>query len=116
MRVIVVDTKKLEVYEDDTHGEDFLKYAYRTIGCHTVELVRLGDEVDVWCDEEGTFTEGGKPKRWVYFERTQRFPPGLQLVGTLIITGGGDKDGNTLPAVIALEELKKRLVFVVKPS
>jgi hypothetical protein len=38
-------------------NEDALRMLYRAIGCHTVELIRLPGNVDMWVDEEGTFVD-----------------------------------------------------------
>jgi hypothetical protein len=106
-RFIVLDVAKLEIREERT-DERFLEYAYKTIGCTTVDVNRLTSWCDMWLDDEGLLKE---PKRFVAWWDGE----GLrQLAGTVILAGH-DGEGETLGTTLALDIAKKTFFFVVMP-
>lgn len=74
---------------------DMLASLYRLIGCNSVDLVRLDDDLDMWVDDEGSF--GTPYPNWAitavaaaYGRVHQRY------FGTAVFTGGVDEEGNSL--------------------
>jgi hypothetical protein len=74
---------------------DVLADLYRMIGCRTVDVVALDDDLDMWLDDEGAYTAAPNAAATAI---AQTFGFVWQpYFGTVVITGGADKDGNTLP-------------------
>lgn len=117
MRFIILDAVKLEVREEvmEKPEPDFLRYAYKTIGCELVEHVifmqphqnNAGVGLDGWVDEEGRLKN---PRRFTEFL-------GHEYAGSVILTGF-DSEGNTigLPDSIKVEEVNLAVVFHVYPD
>jgi len=54
MKAILYKTDGTETEVFPVDGKEFqLEEMYRLIDCEIVELVQLGNGVDLWCDEEG---------------------------------------------------------------
>lgn len=75
---------------------DRLQLLYQEIGCSTVDVVRLTTGIDMWVDDEFlyNFDEPNIPAT-LY---ARRFVPGDPVYrGPVVLTGGGDDQGETLP-------------------
>lgn len=83
---------------------------YRMIGCRTVDVVALDDDLDMWLDNEGAYTAAPNPAATAI---AQTFGFIWQpYFGTAVFTGGADKDGNTLP----LTEAGLRLIWTLSAA
>lgn len=71
-----------------------LEGLYRVIGCRCVDVVRLGEGLDMWVDDEGMIngTASGPATRLArsYGHIWQPY------FGVAVVTGGADPEGNTL--------------------
>lgn len=82
---------RLEANEEGIH----LDAMYREIGCDLVECVGLRDDLDLWVDEEGKLKDGWEPNlpaTAILYRHGRRD----LVAGTALLTGGADRDGNTL--------------------
>jgi len=67
---------------------------YGVIGCRSVDVVRLGDNMDMWLDDEGMLVGkvNGPATR---LARSYGFV-WQPYFGVVVVTGGADRDGNTV--------------------
>lgn len=79
-------------------------HALRTaIGCAFVDVVRLADDVDMWLDDEGVYTQSFN--RHATAVAAIFGAIGQPYYGTVVFTGGADDNGDTrplTPSVIAM--------------
>ena len=83
-------------YDGDFHS------IYNLIDCRTFDCVRCG-KYDLFVDDEGLFKEDQK------FFATFDYPQ--PLAGKALVVGV-DREGETIPPSITLEELEARILFV----
>ncbi|MBR6984650.1 MAG: hypothetical protein IKH75_14220 [Ruminococcus sp.] len=102
MKALFIDTKNNSVSVVDPQGLDDY---YELIGCRCVDIVertvgtpRSHMRFNIICDDEGTFTEDPLISAIDNLGR-------VMLVGSLIITGGVDEDGELIG--LTEKELKK---------
>ncbi|MFD3814339.1 DUF3846 domain-containing protein [Streptomyces rubiginosohelvolus] len=66
------------------------------IGCRTVDAVTVSTDLTMWVDDEGIVTglpvNGGATALYAAHK-----PPHQTYHGTVVITGGADSNGDTLP-------------------
>lgn len=81
------------------HNDSLLQALYAAIGCHLVECVGLTEDVDMWIDEEGAFTESVNRAATVMVEhiiskdgRTLLGP----IHGTAVLLGIDQRTGESL--------------------
>lgn len=77
-------------------GELTLDQMYAAIGCDTVELIRLSENSEIWCDENGLYAakvitnqEATALYKAAYPKDTLMFPEdwdGLRVVGNAILS------------------------------
>ena len=103
-RGILVDVAALNVREVEF---DSLSDMYRLIDCEMVECVAVDAKTDLWVDEEGLLKEDGKG--WVVFKGAHS-----PLKGNVLITGGVDRHGNTMPSKMTLEEAASKVTFAIR--
>lgn len=86
-----------------TEGRDWLDLFYREIDCQLVDLVRVvenGDPEDVsaWVDDEGLLSRQANADGTLLLQLLDRSQQWAQLLhGALVLTGGDDEEGETLP-------------------
>ena len=68
--------------------------SYGVIGCRSVDVVRLGDNMDMWLDDEGMLVGkvNGPATR---LARSYGFV-WQPYFGVVVVTGGADREGNTV--------------------
>ncbi|MFI1532658.1 DUF3846 domain-containing protein [Streptomyces griseus] len=85
-----------------------LQTLYTEIGCQNVTAVDMSDDLTMWLDDEGLIN--GAP---VNVGATALYAahqePHQHYHGTVVITGGTDRHGNTLP--LTLDQLSTLLVL-----
>jgi hypothetical protein len=83
------------------YGGNF-REIYKLIDCDTFDVVRCG-RYDLFVDDEGLFKEDQK------FFMVDNYPQ--PLAGKALATSC-DKDGNTIPPNITLDELEARVMWI----
>ena len=73
-----------------------LQSLYAQIGCRYVEVVQPTDTICLWVDEEGLINRA-EPNLVASFLAAALGVFGQVLHGTVVVTGGGDEAGDTLP-------------------
>lgn len=73
-----------------------LEHLYSEIACRSVEIVDLGD-VTVWYDDEGPYASAPVTNELITKLLGTYGPLVSDIVGTVVLTGGADADGDTLP-------------------
>lgn len=71
-----------------------LRCMYELIGCRAVDCVRLTNRVDMWVDDEGLIN--GSPLNVAACLLGSRFGRTQPYVGTVLLTGSADHNGDTL--------------------
>jgi hypothetical protein len=61
---------------------------YQHLSCSLVELVRLGEELTMWCDEEGFLAARPKANLCAIGIAARHGSTGRPFVGTVLFTGG----------------------------
>lgn len=73
-----------------------LDHLYEQIGCSLVDVIELANTISVWIDDEALLT--AQPFNLLATALTKvttgTFRP---VYGVVVLTGGADRDGNTLP-------------------
>lgn len=103
---------------EDIDMKPGLQGYYEAIGCKTMDLVRLDCDLDLWCDDEGLLNGSEEnilatALRQIFHRVSYELP----LTGNVVLTGGCDSEGETMPltqqtrdrAVAVLEQVKKAL-------
>jgi len=88
MRVVFINPERRAAEVLDIRDE--LSEFYRLIGCDCIDIVSRsigGVEFDIICDDEGLFAESPR------ISAVDRLG-NVMLVGSLIVTGPADEDGN----------------------
>ncbi|MFE1335889.1 DUF3846 domain-containing protein [Streptomyces microflavus] len=87
---------RFELIEWPRPGGGTLNTLLKAIGCRSVDAVGISDDLTMWLDDEGIVT--GLP---VNMGATALYaahkPPHQTYHGTVVITGGTDRHGDTLP-------------------
>ncbi|MFJ8982551.1 DUF3846 domain-containing protein [Streptomyces sp. NPDC102282] len=110
---------RFELIEWPRPGGGTLNTLHTAIGCRAVDAVDISDDLTMWLDDEGTVT--GLP---VNYGATALYaahkPPHQTYHGTVVITGGTDRHGDTLPLttdqVMAIVEFHLSHTAVVIPA
>ena len=90
-----------------------LRTMYELIDCDCVDCVESAHgKITLWCDDEGLL----KPNYAIDVtdlleDGVDRFMSDVVLAGNLLVTGGADRNGNTmpLPDEITMDYIKSRL-------
>lgn len=90
---------------EDIEMEPGLQGYYKAIGCHTMDLVRLESDCDMWVDDEGLLNGSelnilATALRTVIHQMAYELP----LVGNAVITGGCNDEGDTMPLTQATRD------------
>lgn len=94
--------------------DDLLHLLYREIDCHTVEAFGLPAGITVWVDEEGRVVDDP-----VCNFRLEAMVSGMGLVlagplmGTAVLTGGPDGEGNATGLSEALLDALERVLEAI---
>ncbi|HZM65150.1 MAG TPA: DUF3846 domain-containing protein [Nakamurella sp.] len=76
-----------------------LEGMYGAIGCRCVDVVRLDDSMDMWVDDEGMLVgEVNRPATRLARSCGFVWQP---YFGVVVVTGGADRDGNTVSLAAA---------------
>lgn len=102
-KAIVIDAKNKEIREIET-SEFGLNFLYKTIGCDLVELVDIGNNQDLWVDEEGLLR--ADPSNFFIYNG---FPQPLAGTGVIL---GHDDNGDSTETKLTLDEVKAKVRFV----
>jgi hypothetical protein len=76
--------------------QDTLRWLYGTIGCHTVDVVELGDGLSLWLDDEGLLTESPRLNLPATALAASFGDLRQGLYGPAVLLGGTTEDGDTL--------------------
>lgn len=95
---------------------------YDAIGCHTMDMVRLSEDCDLWCDDEGLLN-GSELNLLATSLRAMMHQVryDMPLMGNAVLTGGATEEGDTLPlsaetrelVITKLERIKQIIAHVV---
>ncbi|GGZ29427.1 DUF3846 domain-containing protein [Streptomyces nitrosporeus] len=87
---------RFELIEWPRPGDNTLTTLLAAIGCCAVDAVDISEDLTMWLDDEGIIT--GQPVNWgaTALYAAHR-PPHQKYHGTVVITGGTDRHGDTLP-------------------
>jgi hypothetical protein len=86
---VIVEWESVEIPKHDT-----LHAMYRLLECHTVDVVRLAPDLDMWLDDEGMFSGIVNPAASII---AAGFGFSQQLYyGHVLYLGGADRSGNTM--------------------
>lgn len=77
-------------------GHAQLAAMYRQMNCETVEPVALASDVTMWCDEDGFLTASPMVNLCATGVAARHGLTCQPYVGTVLFTGGGGLDGETL--------------------
>lgn len=72
-----------------------LQTMYDNIGCDTVDVVRLPNNIDVWVDDEGLLKSGNVVMDYLVKENKESEEFSLQLAGNALLLSY-DNEGNSL--------------------
>jgi hypothetical protein len=102
IKVIVWDATKKELYQSKVGN---YKDYYNLIGCSTFDVVRVGNNLSIYVDDEGLFVEN--PLTII---------AGLShpLAGNLVFTGGIDNRGNTLSCPLKMTDVKEMIIGIAR--
>jgi hypothetical protein len=81
------------VWKTRTHA--VLRALYDQIGCTAVDAVGLAADVDMWVDDEGALKPQLRVNQLASYIATRYGLPFQLYVGTVVLAGGPDDDGNT---------------------
>ncbi len=106
-RVIKTDgtTEPLELPSGSNECGNRLAAMYQAIGCTAVDVVRVLDAVpgrsgvDMWIDDEGLYKDEPEPNK-VATLLANGLASGCVtswITGSVVVTGGADSEGDTLP-------------------
>ena len=80
--------------------DNVLKDLYREIGCSMVEVVRISEGVDLWCDEEGRLVnkDVNPSATAIAVQKLDESGRGLlgSIVGDVIIMGINEETGESI--------------------
>lgn len=120
VRVSGVDVAALAVYPDGAladvtlMGGRVLEDLYGLIGCRSVDVVRLGESLDMWVDDEGMLVgAASRPATRLAREYGFVWQP---YYGVAVLTGGADRDGNTLSLAAAQAAAVRDLLTMPAPG
>ncbi|THA53268.1 DUF3846 domain-containing protein [Streptomyces sp. A1136] len=68
---------------------------YSLIHCDNVDVVALTDQLDMWLDDEGLYTQRVNPLATLFAGRFGRTYQSYH--GPVLLTGGANSEGDTLP-------------------
>ncbi|MFE6714042.1 DUF3846 domain-containing protein [Streptomyces sp. NPDC057695] len=74
---------------------DRLTFMYSLMRCNQVDVVALTDQVDMWLDDNGLYTQQVNPAATLLARRFGRTYQDYH--GPVLLTGGADDEGETLP-------------------
>lgn len=92
-KAVIIETsghKKVVEFDNDT--------SYKTLSDAVggmIELVRLDEKTDLWCNENG-IAEGLSLNMIGSAIYSETFNAGNPILGNIVITGGSDEEGHTL--------------------
>lgn len=101
-RCILIDVENESITE--VFLEDGLDPIYEALKCGTFESVRIGDNTDIFVDEEGLFKVNENTK---FFQYGSSQP----LVGNGLVTSYGD-EGETIDTTMSVDEVRKQVKFL----
>ena len=87
------DIRRIEL--EASPAGDHLHAMYRAIGCDLVDCVGLGDDLDLWVDDEGKLKAEWEINLPASVLMQRSGVPDV-VAGTGLLTGGADDEGNTL--------------------
>lgn len=85
----------VSVVQRPTH-QNTLQWLYGTIGCHTVDVVELGDGLSLWLDDEGLLTQAPRLNLPATALAASFGELRQGLYGPAVLLGGTNEDGDTL--------------------
>lgn len=101
IKVIAYNANTAEFKEEEVGTiEDY----YRLLDCHTFDIVQLDNNVDIYIDDEGLYVANQIITPVVSFRGA------IPIAGNIVITGGADREGDTLPVSITMEQAKNIIV------
>lgn len=90
--LVIPVTGHMSEIEWPAQSPDQLRALYRAIGCRTVTVIPgTHDTITVWADDDGLLIQA--PELNARASVLCRGP----VVGTVVVSGGSDSDGDTLP-------------------
>lgn len=117
MRAILIDPYAQCCTEINLPDEGNLSDLYRVMGCQTVELVRCGDHIELWVDEEGRFLEHNGAFKFLKGNLAV-YP---DFVGPAVLLGSAkEKNGSRrmagLDPILTLENVRDNVAWLRKGS
>ncbi|MFJ2060396.1 DUF3846 domain-containing protein [Streptomyces sp. NPDC087908] len=90
-------TPEAEVIPVDLPGDSGARLTamYSLMRCDQVDVVALTDQVDMWLDDNGFYTQPVNPVATLLARRFGRTYQDYH--GPVLLTGGADDEGETLP-------------------
>jgi hypothetical protein len=73
-----------------------LRWLYGLIGCSTVDVVHLDDQLSLWVDDEGMIPSDARPNLAATRVCSAFGTMAQLLYGKAVVLGGADDQGNTL--------------------
>ncbi|WP_445277424.1 DUF3846 domain-containing protein [Streptomyces sp. DSM 41033] len=102
-----------------TGARGHLETLYRAIDCHAVDAVDISPTLTMWLNDEGLIT-GAPVNRSATILYALHNEPTQHYVGNVVITGGTDRNGETLgltkDEIAALVELHLTFIPVTVPG
>ncbi|MDX2922344.1 DUF3846 domain-containing protein [Streptomyces sp. NE06-03C] len=87
---------RFELIDWPQPGSGTLNTLLAAIGCRAVDAVTISADLTMWVDDEGIVT-GLPVNRGATALYAAHRPPHQAYHGTVVITGGANRDGDTLP-------------------